>query len=490
MKVGRNDPCPCGSGHKYKHCCAAVPASSTAPADLLWSRLRRILDPSPIAILKFVKREFGVGLLDEAWNEFTGDTGAAFDPDHRNLPLFMPWFFHKWVPDPNDDSRVPADRMDEFPVTAAYLRQLGTRVDPLLARYLQSACRAPFSYFEIVSVVPGERLGVRDIFTGREFDVTDRTASTTVQEGWVCFGQVVTVDHISLLEGVGPIIFPPIEKLHVLDLRKQLARRRRKLTANDIADFDLEMLDLYHEVSDRLLNPAMPTLQNTDGEPVAFCRVTYEVESARAAFDALHELCLNASADELLQEATRDAEGKLLAVDFSWLKEGNAKHASWENTVLGQIKVDGRRVVAHVNSEERAKAFRSLADALLPAGSRYVSTVIESMEAALESRDPKDRAQADAEADELNARPEVRAMMAGVMRKEYADWIDTKLPALSGLTPRLAMRTADGRERVEALLKHLEQADTGRSQPVDPSIFAEIRAELVAEAKGTGHRTR
>ena len=23
MKTGRNDPCPCGSGKKYKHCCYA-----------------------------------------------------------------------------------------------------------------------------------------------------------------------------------------------------------------------------------------------------------------------------------------------------------------------------------------------------------------------------------------------------------------------------------------------------------------------------------
>ncbi|MFT0175161.1 SEC-C metal-binding domain-containing protein, partial [Paraburkholderia mimosarum] len=22
-KIGRNEPCPCGSGHKYKHCCMA-----------------------------------------------------------------------------------------------------------------------------------------------------------------------------------------------------------------------------------------------------------------------------------------------------------------------------------------------------------------------------------------------------------------------------------------------------------------------------------
>ncbi|MEA1960510.1 MAG: SEC-C metal-binding domain-containing protein [Bacillota bacterium] len=24
MKVGRNDPCPCGSGKKYKKCCGAI----------------------------------------------------------------------------------------------------------------------------------------------------------------------------------------------------------------------------------------------------------------------------------------------------------------------------------------------------------------------------------------------------------------------------------------------------------------------------------
>ena len=31
-KVGRNDPCPCGSGRKYKHCCQAKDASAGSPA--------------------------------------------------------------------------------------------------------------------------------------------------------------------------------------------------------------------------------------------------------------------------------------------------------------------------------------------------------------------------------------------------------------------------------------------------------------------------
>jgi preprotein translocase subunit SecA len=28
-KVGRNEPCPCGSGKKYKKCCGASPQAAT-----------------------------------------------------------------------------------------------------------------------------------------------------------------------------------------------------------------------------------------------------------------------------------------------------------------------------------------------------------------------------------------------------------------------------------------------------------------------------
>jgi hypothetical protein len=31
-KIGRNDPCPCGSGKKHKRCCLAARAANPAPA--------------------------------------------------------------------------------------------------------------------------------------------------------------------------------------------------------------------------------------------------------------------------------------------------------------------------------------------------------------------------------------------------------------------------------------------------------------------------
>ncbi len=32
MKIGRNEPCPCGSGKKYKHCCARNPQVEKRPS--------------------------------------------------------------------------------------------------------------------------------------------------------------------------------------------------------------------------------------------------------------------------------------------------------------------------------------------------------------------------------------------------------------------------------------------------------------------------
>ena len=35
MKIGRNEPCPCGSGKKYKNCCLAKKSSTPLAQKLL-----------------------------------------------------------------------------------------------------------------------------------------------------------------------------------------------------------------------------------------------------------------------------------------------------------------------------------------------------------------------------------------------------------------------------------------------------------------------
>ncbi len=41
--------------------------------------------------------------------------------------------------------------------------------------------------------------------------------------------------------------------------------------------------------------------------------------------------------------------------------------------------------------------------------------------------------------------------------KHWQNWVDDKIPALGGKSPREAVKSADGREAVEALLKDAER---------------------------------
>lgn len=61
------------------------------------------------------------------------------------------------------------------------------------------------------------------------------------------------------------------------------------------------------------------------------------------------------------------------------------------------------------------------------------------------------------EQDELMQIPEVREHIEKTLSAHWKGWIDDKIPALNGKTPRQAVKTPDGRESVEALLLDAER---------------------------------
>ena len=162
MKLGRNDPCPCGSGKKYKHCCLnAGTAQAAAPADLTWRRMRGLLDGFPDEMLRFTAQAYGRLAVHEAWDEFTGFDNLELDPNTPLMQLFMPWFFNCWAPDPVDTEVVNKSLHDVIP-TKAYLATKRRRLDPLLLRYLESLLTAPFTFFEVLTCNPGTGMTLCD----------------------------------------------------------------------------------------------------------------------------------------------------------------------------------------------------------------------------------------------------------------------------------------------------------------------------------------
>jgi hypothetical protein len=73
-KIGRNDPCPCGSGKKYKHCCygenSPVLRQVVTYDDADWTKIRRTEGDVVRRILGFALRRYGKEVFQEAQEEF------------------------------------------------------------------------------------------------------------------------------------------------------------------------------------------------------------------------------------------------------------------------------------------------------------------------------------------------------------------------------------------------------------------------------------
>ena len=476
-KVGRNEPCPCGSGKKFKQCCMHD-RQTEPPEELRWRRVRRAIESMANSLLDYGGKRCGPMLLAEAWESFyPTEEEDDYDPQTQHMPVFMPWLFFDWRPDPQD-TVLEAAVLDGLTLAQAYLRDHARRAEPLMVEYMEACCAAPFSFYDVVSARPGKGVTVRDIFNGEEIEVSERSASGQMQTGDILFAKIARMkEGLALFEGLTPVMISPDRRGPILALRKRMARGKQALTTEVLRKWDMALLDTYLDIVEPILNPRPPVLQNTDGDPFLPHTVVHDIDSPQAAFDALADLCLVAGRDELLDKAAWDTEGRLAAIAFDWQKAGNAKHRGWDNTIMGRIDIDGTRLTAEVNSENRALRFREIVSERLPAA-RYRSTAIESVESMLRRKEASPAAvrRAADEAEALNARPEVRALLAEEMRRHYREWLEMKIPLLGNKTPRQAVKSRDGRELVEGMLLQIER---GIGQmPADPAIVRELRESL------------
>jgi hypothetical protein len=466
MTPGRNDPCPCGSGKKYKHCCRRAAADSAdSPEALSWRRLRRALDEFAMAstMLPFVAETYGPEALHEAWEEFSG-AQEPFDPETPHIQVFMPWFFHRWSPDPHStystySTEIADTGLHERSPTTLFLERRGTRLDPVIRRYLASCLEAPFSFHEILRCDPGHGFQARDLFTGEERAVLERSATQGMQPGDIVFGQLVTAEGITILEAASLCFIPPIYKIELIDFRKELLRGEPRFTAETLCDWDLELIERYLDIMDRVLHPQLPKLHNTDGEPLEMHRLVFDIDSPEKVLDALKSLDSGRSEEEIIGATQRTARGEFKCVEFNWTKAGNQLHEDWSTTIVGHVEIKGRRLVAEVNSAGRAQEFKAIVEERLGGEARLRADRIQSVEKMLAERKragPEDSIR-EAESNALAEHPEVQARVQQMMAEHFERWVTEKIPALNGQTPLEAVRDPDGREKVIALVIEAER---------------------------------
>jgi len=456
-KVGRNEPCPCGSGKKYKKCCLgkqAIPSQT-----LYYRRLSEAHDCLVDRLLPYATRTFGEEAVDVAMHEFLlwPDPEDEIDEDtlDRVGPLFWPWFLFNWEYD-SFDTGLELPGPEGRTVAELYAEERGNRLDPLERCLIDNFNRKPYSFLEVLHVDKGKGMRLQDVLEGNRIEVQERSGSEYVQPGDLLYGRAVSVDGVGMLIGLGPTIIPPGRKPDIIQLRKQLRRGLASITDDTLYEWDAEIREMYFHIDHAL--HSLPQLCNTDGDPMEFHRLIYEVSSTEEAFEKLCDLCTTVESEELRADAKRDDTDRIIRVEIPWDRQGHKGSPGMPNTVLGRIVIDGRRLAAEVNSAERAETLRHEIDARLGAGAHFKVDEIQDVDSMMNKHmaGTAERKHSP-EHGELMQHPEVQKQLAGMICKHWESWVDSNIPALGGKSPREAIKSPDGREAVEALLKDAER---------------------------------
>ncbi len=459
MKVGRNAPCPCGSGRKYKKCCMN---KTQPPVDLFQRRLSEAYDRLMEELIRFAEETFGdVALVLAAgeflvWPEADGDQNPL-EMLEEHMSLFMPWFMFNWVyrpeviPESFEDMELRIDIPPHQTIAEIYARRHGKRLDSLQRRLLEALNERPFSFLEVISCNPGQGFRLRDVLTGEQSDVVEKEGSENAEPGDLLLGRVVQVDHVVLLPDAGQALIPPSFKPLLVEFRRAMQKKAGKITAEVLADFAFGVRGLYFGIFEEL--SSLPEMQNTDGDPLLFHTLHYEIEDPQQAFDKLAGLAEMEDPENLREGAVLDGEGRIVRVEIPWIKAGNRMHESWDNTLLGRLVIDGGKLTVDVNSEARATAIRREIEKRLGSGARYRTTTVKSPQAMMEQEAADDDDEDSPSHEQLMQIPEVRQQVENMLRSHWEGWVDESVPALGGRSPRQAVKTPDGREKVEALLQ-------------------------------------
>ena len=406
MKIGRNAPCPCGSGKKYKKCC--LNKNITPPETLHYRRLSKALEKLMPKLIEHGFSVFGETLYGIAMAEYLGWPEPDEMPDGAAIErlgmLFWPWLVFNWEFDSLDFEDSMPDIPEEATIAELYSESQGIDAQSMVGQLIHAANRIPFSFLEIIAVQAGQSVHIKDVLTGTEMHVQENLGSKVLSRGDIVYGRVVQVDGVGMFLGLSAIVLPPRMKPQLIDLRRSLSGGRKKLSRDDLYEWDLENRQLFLTM-DRALH-TLPELRNTDNDPMEYHKLRYDVESPDLAVEKLASLCTTETAGDIRAAADKDKDGKVQRATFDWNRLGNPIHKGMPNTVLGHIEINGSQLTVTVNSAQRAKTIQQEIEQRLGPAARLRLDEISDLEALMNADDERPHTE-----NELMDNPEIQPQM-------------------------------------------------------------------------------
>jgi hypothetical protein len=465
-KPGRNEPCPCGSGKKFKKCCGF---------DLTLTG-QELFAPMPDDFKTGTKIDFYFDIFRAAMlYAETLKTSPKFGSELRRScrdfeDRFKPGtgrgltdsFYLNWFIFDNRfgvDQRTIIERMMEeknFHLMKDAVKFAARELaDSYATCYQVKEMRKKDIIFE--ELVTGLRWIAHRVGDTCEEDVKPEqiwhARFVGSQEGAYYFGQPFVFEPEAkgdFIKITGMLIKNFKEYASTRSLKFVIPRDAFKAGISFWAEylhrsFTGTVAELDTELRNEVTSPFVST---TDGEKIRFSVVIFKVITEAGLCDKLSGM----------RGLEYDAQGS----HWVWLKKGNRRIKSWDNTILGHIFIRGNKLIGEVNSLERALRLKNKLSVGL--GKMVVFDHIDSKDfAAMPQPSKEDLRRFEEEQRRIHSDPEVRETLLQKQKEYYLkDWISSRIPALNNKTPLQAVKTKEGQLQLEVLINRMEEMDSAQ----------------------------
>jgi len=439
-KLGRNDPCPCGSDKKYKQCCLKVEnvrsdsgRSEAVPKAIQWFFTKY----GDIAREALHEGFFG-GLLEEEY-------AIIEDSDSYESIMInaVEWFLAEGIMTLNGQEHRVADLLlgGGGPLFSVEQRQ-----------WLQLMTTLPLRLYEIIEVMHGKSITLRDVLLPERPPVVilEKSGSQQVSRYDLMAARVLPVENHFELSGA-VYAFPRNRSENLLEeLRDELkgvepdSFLAKEISGVIISDQWLQLFVTDFE---------MPQLiDQVTGEPLLFVTDHYRVSD----WDALDQA--------LFGEVDIEGDRKQ-----GWSRVFQGNDGLPRRSI--RIDVDKRtdRIKVCYCTQKYADEGRPWFEIVAGTAVAFVFREISDPNGMLANL-PSD--QNNETSVPVDLPPEMLTeLIEKSIRQLYSDWADKPLPILADKTPREAIETPEGLEQVKFLLHTYEhgeaqQAKTQHRAPV------------------------
>ncbi len=447
MKIGRNEPCPCGSGKKYKKCCMQIHQSIEKAENNLKEK-----------ILRFSKEPRFEADIRDANNLFF----EGREPDEGDMRMFIDWFIY--------DYRLK--NYGKSIIELFYLEKL-QNLSNLEIEILEERQNTVLGIYEVIGIERGRGVYIRDIFDNTEIFVNDVNSSKGMNKWDIIILRVITVGDKYYISGAACIL-PQSARAGIIQYAKEefidFKKEKPEATWRDfIKDLGYTFITFTYRKAAQPVQFATP-----EGDPIIFAKAIYKVMDYERAVDALQDIpgfeILDSGQNEIhfgwFVEVTElnPEGGRLIFQSTVITEEGEGKYKS-----MGDITINSNQLTLNCLSSERLERGKNLLKAL--------GDVIEFQSESEEYpvlEGGKDKTPETGLED-----PVLEELKRKFLEDHYRKWVDMSIPFLNGRTPRECSKTPEGKAKLDELLKVIENAEERRMRSGEQSYDVSKLREML-----------